>query len=261
MRPRTKSPRLWREAGGLVVGVDLPAYLRRLDAHPGTKCYDAVTDIELISRQIQRARGNANYRTPILAGVGDGGAFAAVTLAQAPADTVAGAVSVDPTAWLRTRLPPCSQTPAAANSDGGFSYGPWKSLDGFWVVGFDAADSAGRRDIQHLQAAGTPVEISKIAEESSTSQAIAALLRPHLGVSLGPAKPVISNLPLSNCRRRRMGIYWQSYFRATAAGAISTRRSPKNCSLMVFRSSAGTVCAISGATNRPSRPRGIWRGD
>ena len=185
--------------GGLVVGIDLPAYLRRLDAHhPSAKCYDAVTDIELISRQIQRARGNANYRTPLLAGVGEGGAFAAATLAQAPADTFAGAASVDPTASLRMRLPPCSQAPEAASSDGGFLYGPWKSLPGFWVVGLDtAADSAGRRRrIQDLQAAGTPVEISKIAQESSKPEAMAALLGPHLGVGFGPAKPVISSLPL-----------------------------------------------------------------
>ena len=186
------------QAGGLVVGIDLPAYLRRLDArHPGAKCYDAVTDIELISRQIQRARGNADYRTPILAGVGEGGAFAAVTLAQAPAETITGAASVDPTALLRTRLPPCSQAPVAANSEGGVSYGPWKSLHGFWVVGFDtAADSASRRRIQDLRAAGTPVEIFKIAEEGGRPQAMAALLRPHLGVGLGPANPVISRLPL-----------------------------------------------------------------
>ena len=185
-------------AGGLVVGIDLPAYLRGLDAHhPSAKCYDAVTDIELISRQIQRVRGNANYRTPILAGVGEGGAFAAATLAQAPADTIAGAASVDPVASLHMRLPPCSQAPEAASSDGGFLYGPWKSLPGFWVVGLDtAADSAGRRRIQDLQAAGTPVEISNIAQESGKPKAMAALLGPHLGVGFGPAKPVISSLPL-----------------------------------------------------------------
>ena len=183
-------------AGAFVVGVDLPAYFHRLDAHPGKKCYDAVADIEFISRQIQRARGNATYRTPILAGVGEGGAFAAATLAQAPADTIAGAVSLDPTASLGTRLPPCWRTPAPLSLDGRSSYGPWKSLRGFWVVGFAGADSAGRRHIADLQAAGTPVEISSIAGESGGPETMAALLRPHLGVGLRPANPVISGLPL-----------------------------------------------------------------
>jgi phosphatidylglycerol lysyltransferase len=181
--------------GALVVGVDLPLYLRQLEARPGQKCYDAVVDIELISRQIQRARGNATYRTPILAGVGEGGAFAAATLAQAPAATIAGAAAIDPTASLRTRLPPCSRAPAATSRGGGFSYGPWTSLPGFWVVGFDAAsDTAARRRIEDLRSAGTPVEVSDIAAGNGNPEAMATLLRPHLGPSL--AVPVISGLPL-----------------------------------------------------------------
>ncbi len=183
-------------AGALVVGVDLPAYFRRLEAHPGKKCYDAVADIEFISRQVQRARGNATYRTPILAGVGAGGAFAAATLAQASADTIAGAVSLDPTASLGTRLPPCWRTPPPVSFDGDSSYGPWKSLPGFWVVGFAGSDSAGRRHIENLQTAGTPVEISSIAGESGRPEAMAALLRPRLEAGLRPANPVISGLPL-----------------------------------------------------------------
>ena len=183
--------------GALVVGVDLPAYFRRLDARPGQKCYDPVVDIELISRELQRARGNTSYRTPILAGTGEGGAFAAATLAQAPAATIAGAASLDPTATLRTRLPPCSQAGGAPNPDGGFSYGPWRSLPGFWVVGFDAAaGSAASRRIEDLRSAGTPVEISDVAEESDEPEAMSRLLRPHLGPNLGTANPIISGLPL-----------------------------------------------------------------
>jgi type IV secretory pathway VirJ component len=79
--------------GALVVGVDLPTYLQRLDTHTGEICHDVVGDIESISRQIQRERGNTSYLTPIVAGIGEGGALAAIMLAQAPAATVAGAVS------------------------------------------------------------------------------------------------------------------------------------------------------------------------
>ena len=63
--------------GALVVGVDLPAYLRRLDAHPGEECRELVGNIESISRQIQRERGDASYLSPIVAGVGEGGTLAA----------------------------------------------------------------------------------------------------------------------------------------------------------------------------------------
>ena len=94
--------------GALVVGVDLPDYLARLDAHSGEACHDVVGDIDSISRQVQRERGNTSYRTPIVAGIGEGGALAAVILAHAPAATIAGAVSYDPTVAVHTRIPLCS---------------------------------------------------------------------------------------------------------------------------------------------------------
>lgn len=77
-------------AGALVVGVDLPAYLRRLDQHRDEQCHRAISDIEWVSRQIQR--GNASYHTPILAGFGEGGLLAEALLAQARPATVKGAV-------------------------------------------------------------------------------------------------------------------------------------------------------------------------
>lgn len=83
--------------GALVVGVDLPDYLARLDAHSGEACHDVVGDINSISRQVQRERGNTRYLTPIVAGIGEGGALAPAILAHAPAATIAGAVSYDPT--------------------------------------------------------------------------------------------------------------------------------------------------------------------
>jgi type IV secretory pathway VirJ component len=181
--------------GALVLGVDLPSYLRRLDADPGSACHDAVGDIESTSRQIQRDRGNSSYRTPIVAGIGEGGALAGAILAQAPSATIAGAAAYNPTASVRTRVPLCS-TPAAAASPDGFVYGPWQSLPGFWVAGFAAGpDTPGRRYILALQAAGTPLDVTRHVV-GGPAAALATLLRPHLG-SVG-ATPVagIANLPL-----------------------------------------------------------------
>jgi hypothetical protein len=92
--------------GALVVGEDLPDYLARLDAHSGEACHDVVGDIDSISRQVQRERGNTLYLTPIVAGIGKGGALAPAILARAPAATIAGAVSYDPTVAVHTRIPP-----------------------------------------------------------------------------------------------------------------------------------------------------------
>jgi len=78
-------------AGALVVGVDLPAYLRRLDQQRDEQCHRGINDIEWVSRQIQR--GNASYHTPILAGLGEGGVLAEALLAQARPATVEGAAT------------------------------------------------------------------------------------------------------------------------------------------------------------------------
>jgi type IV secretory pathway VirJ component len=179
--------------GALVVGVDLPAYLQRLDTLTGETCHGVVGNIESISRQIQRERGNTSYLTPIVAGTGEGGALAAIILAQAPPATIAGAVSYDPTIAVRSRIPLCSTAATSAEPEGGFTYGPWPSLPGFWMVGFPASgDTPARQRIAALKAAGTPIDVSNSAD--GAAETLAALLRPRLA----PGEPAagIANLPL-----------------------------------------------------------------
>jgi phosphatidylglycerol lysyltransferase len=182
-------------AGALVVGVDLPAYLRRLDQHPGEQCHTGIGDIEWASRQIQR--GNASYRTPILAGFGEGGVLAEALLVQARPATVKGAAIVDPTVSLHTETPLCSNPPAKSSPEGGFSYGPSQSLPGFLAVRFSAnAGSRARRYIEDLKAAGTMLDLDDVAGETSVPEAMAVLIRPRLGTAPGETKGVIASLPL-----------------------------------------------------------------
>jgi len=182
--------------GAFVAGVDLSTYFRQVGAREKGRCSDAVAAIELISREIQRQRGNSTYWTPILAGVGEGGAFAAATLAQSPPATIAGAVSLDPTASLKTPVPLCSGGSSAASAGSSFSYGPWRSLNGFWAAGFDSTDADGRRQVEALKAAGTPVTIDNVTKTGGTIAAMAALIRPHLGKSRDISGPAIAGLPL-----------------------------------------------------------------
>ena len=179
--------------GALVVGVDLPTYLQRLDTVTGETCHRVVGDIELISRQIQRERGSTSYRTPIVAGIGEGGALAAIILAQAPASTIAGAVSYDPTISVRSHIPLCSTSATSAEPEGGFEYGPWPSLPGFWIVGFPAGrDTPGRQRIAALKAAGTPVNVSNAA--GGAVETLTAMLHPLFAPHASAAG--IANLPL-----------------------------------------------------------------
>jgi len=181
--------------GALVVGIDLPAYLRRLDLHAKDTCHGVVGDIESISRQIQRERGNTSYRTPIVVGIGEGGLVAAVILAQAPAATLSGAVAYDPTSSIQTAIPLCSTPAASADSGGSFEYGPWPSLPGFWVAAFPVgSDTPGHRRIATLKAAGTPVEIENGA--GGAAETLATLLRPLLAPVATAPVAGIANLPL-----------------------------------------------------------------
>jgi phosphatidylglycerol lysyltransferase len=192
--------------GALVVGVDLPAFLQRLDAYPGNDCHDVVGDIESVSRQLQRERSTSVYETPIVAGIGEGGTLAGIILAQAPAATIAGALAYDPGATLHTRVPLCSSPPARPDPAGGFAYGPWQSVPGFWSVAFrNDGDTSGRRSINALKRARTPIEIEAPAGAQGAGDTLAMLLRPHLA----PAKPSsgtgIADLPLIELRASSHG--------------------------------------------------------
>lgn len=182
--------------GALVVGVDLPAYLRQLDKFPGDACHDGVADIEVISREIQRERGETTYRTPIVAGIGEGGAVATAILAQTPAATLAGAITYDPTVIVRTRAPLCSTPAAQAAPGGGFAYGPWPSLPGFWIAAFPSGpDTPERRRIAALHAEGTPVDIVDHAG-GGAAEALADLLRPDLARPADGTPAGLADLPL-----------------------------------------------------------------
>ena len=213
--------------------------------------------IELISRQIQRARGNANYRTPILAGVGEGGAFL-----RRPWRRPRRRPSRGPPPSIRrlrcaracrlARRHRKRRTPMAA----------FPMVLGSRFTGFGSsastppptAPAAGVFRICRRRARRSDLQ-DRGGEQQAASNGSAVAPASRLG--LGPAKPVISSLPLVELPASPHGHLLAIVFSATAAGAISTRRSLKSCDPLVFRSSVGTACAISGATNRPSRPRGI----
>ena len=122
--------------------VDTPVYLNRLDKLD-EKCHELVFDAEWFSRHLQRERGFRNYLTPILAGVGEGGTLAALALAEAPAVTIAGAVSLDPSVTIASRRPICTTASTQPGADG-FRYGAATKLPGFWTVGLTTGASRRR---------------------------------------------------------------------------------------------------------------------
>lgn len=75
--------------GSLVVGIDLPGYLRQLDDGASACAYPAA-HVEEVSHWIQRHENLADYSAPWLVGLERGATLAYAIAAQAPAGTFAG---------------------------------------------------------------------------------------------------------------------------------------------------------------------------
>ena len=115
-----------------VVGVDLPSYLHGLAASDDG-CHYVIAEIEELAHQLERELGFAGYRSPLLAGVGAGGTLAYAALAQSPAATIGGAVAVDPTPSLHTRVALCEGAAVSPARGGGFQYAVKSDLPGRYV--------------------------------------------------------------------------------------------------------------------------------
>jgi type IV secretory pathway VirJ component len=132
-----------RARGAAVAGVDLPSYLAGLRASDDG-CHYVVAELEALSQRVQRELGGGSYRSPILAGAGEGATLALAALAQAPAATLAGAVVADPAPALATKVPLCG-APSRPAAEGGFAYEPPTSAPGFVRRAPAGRDPAPRR--------------------------------------------------------------------------------------------------------------------
>ena len=179
--------------GAFVAEVDTSAYLQRLNKS-NPKCHNLVYDADGLSRLVQRDYRFPNYLTPILAGVGEGGTVAELTLTVALPSTIAGAVAIDPAPSVATMQPFCTSL-ATHPVPGGFSYGPAQNLNGFWTVGLTPHEPpAAQAYVTSLREAGMPVEVKTLAAGSSLGSALLALIEPHIG---GVAALPLTILPVA----------------------------------------------------------------
>ena len=112
-------------AGAFVVGVDLPAYLHRLQAL-GDACAYPAGHVEDAAHWIERHEGVSTYAVPLLVGDGAGATFAYALAAQAPAGTFEGLVTLGWDAAWRFPRSWCAGDAGAmtAPADGGFRVVP-----------------------------------------------------------------------------------------------------------------------------------------
>jgi type IV secretory pathway VirJ component len=86
-----------REAGAVVIGVDVRRYLAHLGAaarRPGAPCEDVAADLEALSHQVQKEIGMREYHVPVLVGYSSGATVVYAALVESPPGTFAGALSL-----------------------------------------------------------------------------------------------------------------------------------------------------------------------
>ena len=182
------------KGGALVAEVDSRKYLRRLDKL-NEKCHALVYDTELLSRQLQRERRFPNYLTPIVAGVGEGGTLAEMNVVEAPAATIAGAVSLDPSETIASGRPICSDLSTTARR-GGFRYGAPKKLPGFWIVGLTHQVRRTDRDyVMRLRQEGAPFDLHEMPRGVTMGDAMRSLIEPHLAMLRPAVTKTFTNIP------------------------------------------------------------------
>jgi type IV secretory pathway VirJ component len=94
-----------RGFGALVVGVDIRSFVKSLDAANG--CAYPAGALEELSRAVQLRLELPAYRRPILVGYSSGATLVYASLAAAPPETFAGAISLGFCSDLEIRAPLC----------------------------------------------------------------------------------------------------------------------------------------------------------
>jgi type IV secretory pathway VirJ component len=77
----------------LVVGISVPYYMAKLNASKESCLYPA-SDLELLSKFVQKTLGLPTYEPPVLVGYSSGATLAYAALVQAPPTTFKGAISM-----------------------------------------------------------------------------------------------------------------------------------------------------------------------
>ncbi|HQZ38066.1 MAG TPA: AcvB/VirJ family lysyl-phosphatidylglycerol hydrolase [Vicinamibacterales bacterium] len=124
-----------RDAGALVVGIDIRAFLKRLDV-PGRCVYPAGA-LEELSRAVQLRFKLPAYVRPMLAGYSSGATLVYAALAAAPPETFAGAISLGFCPDIEMRQPLCRMRGLAATKrpkEVGYDLSPFAGSTVPWMV-------------------------------------------------------------------------------------------------------------------------------
>ncbi len=120
----------------LVVGIDVPKYLESLKKSSEPCAYPA-GDLESLSQFIQKKLERPRYTPPILIGYSSGATLAYATLAQAPAGTFKGAISLGFCPDLEANKTFCKGSGLASGplpQGKGILFQPAQNLEALWIA-------------------------------------------------------------------------------------------------------------------------------
>jgi type IV secretory pathway VirJ component len=125
------------KAGAIAVKVDFEQVRASLVSEPRDEenaCHYVADDFKDAAETIQRQLGLSTYLFPVVAGIDEGAPFAFVALAQAPDNTLAGAVSRGFDTNLQTDRPYCPGPHMTELREGIYSFDNATPLPGAWRV-------------------------------------------------------------------------------------------------------------------------------
>jgi type IV secretory pathway VirJ component len=188
--------------GAMVAGIDTKQLSANFEAD-GADCVFPDGDLENLSHFVQAYYRLPNYLLPILAGRATGASLAYATLAQAPADTFAGAVSVDFCPALDLRKPLCKSAGLEFNRHepaGGIELLPARRLGGAWFATSSAACDAAAiaRFVAQVPNARLIAPGASSASQTSlpSAEAFDALMRGNAPPALAVVPQALGDLPI-----------------------------------------------------------------
>ena len=126
---------LLRDAGALVVGIDIRSIVKSIDA--SNSCAYPAGALEELSRAVQLRMKVAVYQRPILVGYSSGATLVYAAIAAAPPETFAGAISLGFCPDLEINKPLCHMrglTAARRKGSAGYDLSPFAGSTVPWMV-------------------------------------------------------------------------------------------------------------------------------
>jgi len=202
--------RVLAESGTLVLGVDTPRYFHTVDQR-GDRCTYLAGDAEALSQYAQKQLGLPAYQIPLLVGYSSGAATVYATLAQAPANTFQGALSLGFDPALPTRTALCDRnglTTALAQNGEARILRPVSAIPGPWIVLHGSQDEVWPADSALAFVRAVPgaefVPLPKVGHGFSVTgnwlpqfKDAVARLTPAASEAAAPTAAEIANLPVT----------------------------------------------------------------